>query len=382
MPNKNQNEINVINNRAEIIRHFYNTFDYYGINDNHLKISKAELIEKSLTLMDSFGINAASLINNYEKILVLIAIIEDWHERIDESLGRLGTIFKMLTVEEHGFGFHGTYTERIKALYEKEFIHHETNCDTKLAALNYIRERYINSHIDKYQTWKANRFISSWHVSSPLADIRKRLSLNKNTERSIRVLVSSVGDEMIRELGTPQFVFYSPDKNLKAPQPFIVLGYGLKKVKSDPIVKGFLEHEYAHTQSGEHGEGFTLGLGGMLFEGLNEAVTDSLTTIPMNYKHQREVLELLFRYNEAIPLKNLLYSAYMGDKEARKHFLINVLRIYKLRGISMLARMTFKTNILHYFQTSRLTDPIFITPRKILEYFESIHNPKEALTWI
>jgi hypothetical protein len=360
------------------------TVQAYGITEEVLRIPKEFIFTKAYKLIKSLNIELVNILKDEEKRLVLLAIAEEWNEESDVQREKLSHLIKILEVSESQNGMHGTYSERLKSLYEKEFTQEIVNCEPEVAVGNYIRGKYIENNINKVQSWQVQRYVTGWGKKSPLFDIRKKLGVDKNNERKVKIIVSSIGPEVMREIGSPQFVFYiRKDKHSSLNSavkhvsiPVIVLSYGMKKIKNEKIIRGFLEHEYAHIQSGKAGEGFTLGAGGLLFEGINEAFTETLVTDPLNYKLQREVLEALYRNNDQLAFKELIFKAYMGDPEARKEFMVNIIQIYGLTGISFLSRMSFKTNLYHSSKVHSVTDSILISPKDIIAFLERENSPE------
>lgn len=359
-----------------------NVFKTYAIKDEYLNASKDQIIQNALSALEIEAVDLSYILNHPEKILIILGVSEEWRDRMLEKQEAIRSIIKILAVPQNHYGIHGTYGEKLQALFEKKFTQDVVNCDPETAVNNYIRGKYIDKNIDKFQSWRAQKYVQKRGKSSILHQIRKRMNIKRGKERKFKVLVSSTGQQLMRELNTAQFVFYHLEK--EAPQgdlrakyhtkitPIILLSYGIKKIKKEKIIHGFLEHEYAHIQSGA---GFTLGMSGLLFEGLNEAFTESLVSKPINYGIQREVLNILYQNNPEIPFKELLLKAYLGDQLARREFLKNFIKKYGLTGVSMLARMNYKTNIYQSSKTNRITDLILISPEKIIKYLHEKNSP-------
>ncbi len=367
----------ITNSRQEIVQYLGNTLAHFGAAGMSGDNSNDDLFERVLNLLEQSNLDLSCFFNNPEKSLVFLASVEDFFSRFDESRGKLMNLIKLLAVPESQHGMHGTYTEKMKALYEREFKEKESGMEVGAVVSNYVKNKYVDNSISIFDSWLAHNFITKWSKGSPLGDIRDRMGMDKKSERPMKIVVSSISREMVRELGTPQFVFYSKDG--RSVKTTIVLSYGKQKIKNDPIVKGFLEHEYAHAQSGSTGEGLTLGLGGMLYEGLNEALTDGLTTVPMLYKNQRKVVEVLAKSDKKFDLKQLLHSSYMGDENSRYYLIKGLVKQYGLRIISLLARMSFKSNVIHYSHASKMADSLFAKPEEILKYVESCGDRSEGV---
>ncbi len=128
---------------------------------------------------------------------------------------------------------------------------------------------------------------------------------------------------MAEDLGTIGLCGNSPDGS-----KYIMLGSDAEELPN------LAQHEYAHSQSA----GLNTGYIGYLFRGLNEAVTESVTTSPMNYTAQRQVLERLYSSNPN--LEQLCLRAYRGDPSARKKFFSSIVNEYGLGGFLALARLS------------------------------------------
>ncbi len=303
--------------------------DYYEINSAFIN-DKNTVIKIAIRFLKKYDVDT-KFAEEPERNLFLLAIVDAWisTSSLKEKKSLL-CIFKLVVTglnEQKQFSSFSqrirTFSQQKRALGEKfdpqakQNNHHTLFIDR---LIEYISDSVSN--IDEIKTRKAHQILTNWSESSLLQKVRKTLGIEspeKEYPVSIKIL-KITSQEMTEQLGdSALFLTYSGNR-------YIIL--------ANDYQTRSLEHEYTHSQS----TGIASGYKGLLFLGLNEALTENAISSPTNYTLDRNFLIKLLQIHPEY--EDLLYKAYRGNKDARKKIFSLLVNDYGLVGFLNLARMT------------------------------------------
>lgn len=338
----------------------------YSIHDSAFRHNKAETIKGAARLLSGYDVDSLFL-EEPERNLFALAIADAWlsTKSITEKRSLLDILKLVATGVKEDKNF-GTLSGKVRVLsehglargtmFDPEFT--EINSQEKAKAKgqggnshieysNFI-QKYINENIDYEQTWRVAGILTNWGQESKLSRVREKLKVSQDKERPFNVLVlNKTAQQMLEDLGYTS-LHISTDTSST-----IVLNRDWEQADS-------LEHEYAHSQS----DGLSMWYQGLLFRGMNEALTENATSNPKTYPAQREVLRQILTVHPEY--ETIMYDAYIGGSEARQALFSKIINDYGLEGFMVFARVAPIDNPK---MSGKIGQAVFIEPEKAIEFF-------------
>lgn len=340
----------------------------YSIPDNAFRHGKEETIGGAIRLLGGYDVDPLFL-EEPERNLFALAISDAWlsTESITEKKGLLDILKLVSTgiMEDKRFG---TLSGKVRVLskhgsvrgtmFDPEFTTRNINSQDKVQGKRQagnqhseymsLIQRYIEENKDDEQTQRVKDVLTDWGEGSEMSKVRERLKVFQGRERPFNVLVL----------------------NKNAQQMFDDLGYTSLHISnntgvtivfnSDWKLANSLEHEYAHSQS----DGLNRWYQGLLFRGMNEALTENATSNPKAYHAQREVLQQILTIHPEY--ETMMYDAYIGGSEARRDLFSKIIDEYGFEGFMVFARVAPIDNPK---MSGEIGQAVFIEPQKAIEFF-------------
>lgn len=331
----------------------------YQIPDTAFQHSPEQTIEAALRLLEEYKVDSA-FFDDPERNVFALAIADAWlsTDRRAEKKSLLN-ILKLVSVNEISAGDSETLSGKVRILSESDISRgtlfdpkyqdkEEDGKEGKNDLLDFERriQIYINEHVDTEETAKVEQWLSTWDEWTPFEHVRKSLDISPETQKKVEIIILTKNSKEIHaDTRSRAFCIHS------GTGIFIILPQNWSS---------FIEHEYVHSQ----GKGLYAGYQGLLFDGINEALTESMVTIPHEYLQQRAILkEVLSVHPEYEPL---LKAAYVGNSESRKIFFSKLIQDYGLDGFLTLSRSSPRDNI---SRNGKIGESIYLRPGEVLDFF-------------
>lgn len=305
------------------------TLQHYINNpDKELTHDCDEVVNTACRLLDGYRVNNDFNFSSHRNLFAL-AIADAWLEtrKISEKKALLDILKLVTTRYDETSNKVITLSARVTTLAKKgldrgkffdpEF---EDRVVWRDSAMSYIDYALKYEHFTR--TKDARKKARRWSSTSPLYDIRKKLKISPENEAPYQIAVLSkstadMADEMFCLayclVDTPSKIVLPADYNRESKRVF--------------------EHEYAHSQS----QGLRFGYQEFLFRGLDEALTESLTSHPRSYIEQRYTLDLI---DLLIPnFRQNAIKAYQGIPIAREKMLHSMIERFSLIGMLAVSRL-------------------------------------------
>lgn len=334
-------------------------FDQYKVPEDLLKISKEDLIIKSISLLGRYDVNL-DFTKDPEKSIFILAIADSWSRTSSTREKKaLLEIMKLLMIKGTEIA-----SEYIKFLCKKDAKSVSVinpNSKEGHPVNSFVQEVYefVMANLDSQKTEKMNSFINkkSWEDADDpiLMQARKKLNITKETERPFKIIVLNKSKKDIEKMtGGAAFVM------TRNGQKTLVLG-------SEEADLNIISHEYAHTQS----EGLYVDFLGLLFRGLNEATTDLMVpSFNRTYTTQGSVLDRINSIT-GFELEDPLLKAYKEGGDSKKSFFQFIIERFGLEGFLKLARMEVEPS---NKKTKKLASTIYISTKEVEDYFFSMYK--------
>lgn len=276
----------------------------YSIEDSAFSNPKKQVIQYAIRLLNAHEVD--SFIASIPELnLFVLAISDAWLSTncIKEKKALLD-ILKLIIIQMK-INQQNIYNKTIK-----DFLSH---CISRITQSNpkitkddlhseYIKmiTQYIEENKDDEETKKVLAILNDWGDESQLSKIRRKLGIvNKRLERPFNVVVlKKSAQQMMEDIQFVAFFMRRSGKNT------VVFNNEYNNSNS-------FEHEYVHSQS----DGLSYLYNGLLFHGINEALTEELTSHPKTYPNQRYFLNSFLKDHPNY--EEIMYKAYIGDKKAK-----------------------------------------------------------------
>jgi hypothetical protein len=342
------------NNVPEYHRGIQLAIETYTVADSVFNNPKEQVIQGAVRLLSEYEVDPlfASL---PESNLFALAISDTWlstHSTTEKK--SLLDILKLVTVGIKEDVKYGTYSHKVRVLSNHSLprgIQFDPEATQINSSSEYVRMviEYISENQDHDQTKEVSSILHDWSDDSKLSHVRGKLGIMRpDLERPFNIIVL----------------------NKSAQQMYESLGYSaLCMIKDNEFTTVYnrdyshfdtLEHEYAHSQS----DGLHYGYQGLLFRGINEALTEASTSSPSVYLKQRQFLNIFLEQNPEY--EELMYKAYVGSSEARSKLFSSFINDY-----GMIKFLTFSrvSPIDNPKMSGTIGESIYIQPDMAIDSF-------------
>lgn len=249
------------------------------------------ILYDSAKIIDTFGINKDAL-KDTERVLLLIAIVselrrenvmkakdgDEYEDCDDQEIETLYRLIYLLFSDYTTDSFEPIQKlAGLARIGTPEGIELRPNIENKYEQLvigNLVPK--LLSEIDEEATKSVRLLIDQIGEKSILHNIRTRLNIAPQDEHPFELIISS--------LPFDKFILENKARGFKISRNgtrYIVIGNPFPDLEMHPQFKETLEHEFVHTQEGATTLKF--GYQSIFFGGLNEAITESLITVPRSY---------------------------------------------------------------------------------------------------
>jgi len=320
---KVEGDENVLNYEAGI----QSAIETYSIGDLAFSNPKEQVIQGAVRLLSGYEVDPL-FTSIPERNLFALAISDAWlsTSSIKEKKALLD-ILKLVATGIKKDQEYGTYSNRVRVLSSHGFSR-GAQFDPEATESNSHSEyigmltKYIEDYTDDEQTEEVSTILSNWDDGSKLSHVRQKLGIaDSESERSFNIVVlSKSAQQMDEDVG------YTSLYISRANEFTVVFNRDYRLADS-------LEHEYAHSQS----DGLSRWYQGLLFRGVNEALTEGSTSHPSTYPDQRQFLNSFLEDHPEY--EEVMYKAYVGDEESRSKLFSLIVNDYNLTKFLTFARV-------------------------------------------
>ncbi len=299
----------------------------YLIGDTAFTSPKEDVIKGATRLLSGYEVDPL-FTSTPECNLFALAISDSWlfTDSIKEKKALLD-ILKLVATGVKENKKYGTFSNKVRVLSNRG-VSRGVQFDPETTEANSHSEytktliKYIDENKDREQTEEVSKILGDWSDGSKLSSVRNKLGIaDSKSEKPFNVVVlNKSAQQMYDEVGYTSLCI-SRNDDFTA-----VFNRDYRQADS-------LEHEYAHSQ----GDGLTHWYQGLLFRGVNEALTERSTSNPSTYPKQREFLNSFLQDHPEY--EEIMYKAYVGDKEARIQLFSLIVNDYDLTKFLAFARM-------------------------------------------
>ncbi len=306
-------------------------------------------VQTAIKLLGRYEINS-NIIIWPEKMLLILAIANSWRNANITQKRDLLMVLKAIAMGPDPIAQrYDTFSDRVRKLSEMGYAQGKNFRPSQedSAQNRYLGkvEEYVRNHTNAKLTTELQATLKTWK-NGILDPVRSRLDISPENESPVNLVVLDTTNQELLE----KFGFSAIFLNFGETQRTIVLPMDLAR---DP---GVLQHEYAHSQG-------NFALNG-LYDGMNEAITESTVANPTEYEEQRKILTTILEKHPS--WKSVLYKAYRWGFEDREDFLQRLIEVYGLEGLLMFARVTpYNEENETRYEDSRM----FVSTQEALEFF-------------
>lgn len=287
-------------------RALQNALDIYWVSDDAFTSDPRRVLRWATTLLSTTPDADPGLIDSPERALLTLAVANEWlhPDTLDGDKKGLYTMFKLLAV---------------RPIISTRAVSRDL--------MSYSTYEYKNRFKHEPLTKTVSEEADSWGSGTPLHNVRTTLGITPETEKPYEIVVV---DKSGRDIDREMIGWAFCDRSGVGSTIFLPRRW-------DEIPSG-LQHEYAHSQS----PGMYVGLGALLFRGIDEAITEDLTDDPSSYNEQRWILN---RLTANIPqFWPFLINAYLDHGIARRPMITRLVAHYGLDGLLAVARLNAIAN--------------------------------------
>lgn len=302
---------------------------YIDYPEKELDHDRHEIVNTACRLLDGYQVNGDFHFSSHRNLFAL-AVADRWlgTHQITEKKALLDILKLVSTQRDEASNSIVTLSDRVTRLAKKNLDRgkfFDPECEDQVVWRDSVMpyDQYALKHENFIRSKDTRRKARRWGATSALYDIRKKLKINHDNEAPFQIAVLS---KSTKQMANEMFC----------------LAYCLIDASSKKIVlpadynresKRVFEHEYAHSQS----NGLRFGYQEFLFRGLDEALTESLTSSPRSYLEQCYTLDLIDIW---VPnFRRTAINAYMGTPIAREKMLRSMIGRFSLVGMLAISRL-------------------------------------------